>query len=118
MAGQAQPKIGIEEFISISQRFGYSAEAIERICSVIDLTDLGVGPTLCKYATSYPYNTKGAAYEAAARVKFGVDYALGVSSGTAALHCAIIAAGEGPETEVIAPAIGFYATAENGAERG
>ncbi len=40
-----------------------------------------------------------------------MKYALGVSSGTAALHCAFIAAGVGPGTEVIVPAIGFYATA-------
>ena len=111
MEGQPQPKIGIEEFISIAERFGFSEEAIKRIRSVIDVADLGIGPTLSKYATSYPRNTKGAAYEAAAREKFGVEYALGVSSGTAALHCAMIAAGVGPGTEVIVPAIGFYATA-------
>ncbi len=111
MEGEPQPKIGIEEFISVAERFGFSAEAIERIRSVIDVTDLGIGPTLSKYATSYPPNTKGAAYEAAARQKFGVSYALGLSSGTAALHCAMIAAGVGPGTEVIVPAIGFYATA-------
>lgn len=111
MEGQPQPKIGIEEFISIAERFGFSDEAISRIRSVINVTDLGVGPTLSKYATSYPANTKGAAYEALAREIFGVRYALGVSSGTAALHCAMIAAGVGPGTEVIVPAIGFYATA-------
>jgi 8-amino-3,8-dideoxy-alpha-D-manno-octulosonate transaminase len=111
MEGQPQPKIGMEEFISIAERFGFSAEAIERIRSVVDVTDLGIGPTLSKYATSYPPDTKGAAYEALAREKFGVAYALGVSSGTAALHCAMIAAGVGPGTEVIVPAIGFYATA-------
>jgi 8-amino-3,8-dideoxy-alpha-D-manno-octulosonate transaminase len=111
MEGQPQPKIGIEEFISIAERFGFTPEAIERIRGAIDITDLGVGPTLSKYATSYPPNTKGADFEALARQKFGVNYALGVSSGTAALHCAMVAAGVGPGTEVIVPAIGFYATA-------
>lgn len=111
MEGQPEPKIGIEEFISLAERFGFSDAAIERIRSVIDVTDLGIGPTLSKYATSYPPDTKGAAYEALARAKFGVDYALGVSSGTGALHCAMIAAGVGPGTEVIVPAVGFYATA-------
>jgi 8-amino-3,8-dideoxy-alpha-D-manno-octulosonate transaminase len=111
MEGQPQPKIGIEEFISVAERFGFSPEAIERIRSVIDVTDLGNGPTLSKYATSSPPNTKGAAFEALAREIFGVNYALGVSSGTAALHCAMVAAGVGPGTEVIVPAIGFYATA-------
>ena len=88
MEGQPQPKIGIEEFMSIAERFGFSAEALERIRSVIDVADLGSGPTLSKYATSMPPNTKGAAFEALAREKFGVNHALGVSSGTAALHCA------------------------------
>jgi 8-amino-3,8-dideoxy-alpha-D-manno-octulosonate transaminase len=111
MEGRSQPKIGIEEFISLAERFGFNAEAIERIRSVIDESDLGIGPTLSKYATSYPPDTKGAAFESLARDKFGVDHALGVSSGTAALHCAMIAAGVGPGTEVIVPAIGFYATA-------
>ena len=58
MEGQPQPKIGIEEFISIAERFGFTAEAIERIRSVIDVTDLGIGPTLSKYATSYPPTPK------------------------------------------------------------
>jgi 8-amino-3,8-dideoxy-alpha-D-manno-octulosonate transaminase len=111
MEGQPQPKIGIEEFISIAERFGFSAEALARIRNAIDESDLGSGPTLSKYATSYPPNTKGEAYEALAREKFGVRHALGVSSGTAALHCAMVAAGVGPGTEVIVPAIGFYATA-------
>jgi dTDP-4-amino-4,6-dideoxygalactose transaminase len=111
MEGQPHPKIGIEEFMSIAERFGFSAEALDRIREAIDEVDLGVGPTLSKYATSYPPDTKGAEYELLARRIFGVDYALGVSSGTAALHCAMIAAGVGPGTEVIVPAIGFYATA-------
>jgi dTDP-4-amino-4,6-dideoxygalactose transaminase len=111
MEGQPQPKIGVEEFMSIAERFGFSAEALERIRGAIDVADLGNGPTLSKYATSSPPNTKGADFEALAREKFGVNYALGVSSGTAALHCAMIAAGVGPGTEVIVPAIGFYATA-------
>jgi len=111
MEGQEQPKIGLAEFMSIAERFGFHPEALERIRDVIEESDLGIGPTLSKYATSYPPNTKGAEYEALARKTFGVNHALGVSSGTAALHCAMIAAGVGPGTEVIVPAIGFYATA-------
>jgi 8-amino-3,8-dideoxy-alpha-D-manno-octulosonate transaminase len=111
MTGQAQPKIGIEEFMSIAERFGFSAEALTRLRSTVSEADLGSGPNLAKYATAQPPQTKGAAFEALARQKFGVKYALGVSSGTAALHCAMIAAGVGPGTEVIVPAIGFYATA-------
>jgi 8-amino-3,8-dideoxy-alpha-D-manno-octulosonate transaminase len=111
MDGKARPKIGVAEFMSIAERFGFSAESLSRIRSAISDEDLGPGPNLAKYASSYPPQTKGAAFEALARQKFGVRYALGVSSGTAALHCAMVAIGVGPGTEVIVPAIGFYATA-------
>ncbi len=109
--GQSQPKIGVEEFMSIAERFGFSPAALDRIRGAISDTDLGPGPNLARYATAYPKATKGTAFEALARELFGVKYALGVSSGTAALHCAMVAAGVGPGTEVIVPAIGFYATA-------
>ncbi len=109
--GEAQPKIGVEEFMSIAERFGFSSVTLAEIRAAIVDTDLGPGPNLAKYATAYPKETKGAAFEQRARALFGVKYALGVSSGTAALHCAFIAAGVGPGTEMIVPAIGFYATA-------
>lgn len=111
MVGQPQPKIGVEEFMSLAQRFGFSAATLERIEAAVKAEDWGVGPNLARYATAHPPETKGRAFEASARQKFDIDYALGVSSGTAALHCAFIAAGVGPGTEVIVPAIGFYATA-------
>jgi 8-amino-3,8-dideoxy-alpha-D-manno-octulosonate transaminase len=111
MTGRPQPKIGVEEFLSIAERFGFSTAALGRIRGVISDADLGPGPNLARYATSYPPQTKGAAFEALAREKFGVRYALGVSSGTAALHCAMVAIGVGPGTEVIVPAVGYYATA-------
>jgi len=109
--GHSEPKIGVDEFLSIAERFGFSDAAIDRIRNAISDADLGSGPNLARYATAYPKATKGDAFEARARACFGSNYALGVSSGTAALHCAFVAAGVGPGTEVIVPAIGFYATA-------
>lgn len=47
--------------------------------------------------------------EIAARV--GVGHALGLSSGTAALHLALLAVGAGPETVVVVPTLTFAATA-------
>ncbi len=41
----------------------------------------------------------------------GVRHAVAVSSGTAALHLALLAAGVGPGDEVIVPALTFIATA-------
>jgi 8-amino-3,8-dideoxy-alpha-D-manno-octulosonate transaminase len=111
MTGRPQPKIGVEEFLSIAERFGFSPAALERIRDAISDEDLGPGPNLARYATAYPPETKGVAFETLAREKFGVQYALGVSSGTAALHCAMVAIGVGPGTEVIVPAVGYYATA-------
>ena len=111
MNGAAQPKIGVAEFMSIAERFGFTPAALDRIRQAISDDDLGSGPNLARYATSFPPETKGAAFEALARQKFGVQYALGVNSGTSALHCAMVAVGVGPGTEVIVPAIGYYATA-------
>lgn len=41
----------------------------------------------------------------------GVDYCLSLNSGTAALHCAIVAEGLAPGDEVIVPAFTFMASA-------
>lgn len=109
--GKMQHKIGVEEFLSVAERFGFSPEALARIQAVVSDDDLAPSPHLGRYYSNYPKETKGAAFQRLACELFGVKYALGVSSGTAALHCAFIAAGVGPGTEVIVPAIGFYATA-------
>lgn len=111
MHGTKRPKIGVEEFLSIAERFGFSAEALERIRLVVADEDLGAGPTLSRFLTARPKATKGEAFEKLARETFGVNHAMGCSSGTGALHAAFVAAGVGPGTEVIVPAIGFFATA-------
>lgn len=110
--GQSQTKIGLDEFMSVAKRFGFAPEALARIRAAISEEDLGPnGPFLGRYYAPEPTETTGPAFEARARELFGVPYALSVSSGTGALHSAMVAVGVGPGTEVICPAIGFYATA-------
>lgn len=106
--GRGEPKVGVDEFLSVAERFGFSPQTLERIRIAVAGEDLGGGPHLASYGND---RSKRAAYENLARQTFGVRHALGVSSGTAALHSAFVAAGVGPGTEVICPAIGFYATA-------
>jgi len=106
--GKGQPKVGSEEFMAIARRFGFSEPALEKIQAAVQDEDLGGGPRLEAYRQE---RASRIAFEGLAREIFGVKYALAVSSGTAALHSAFVAAGVGPGTEVICPAIGFYATA-------
>jgi len=108
--GKGDPKIGIEEFMAVAERFGFTPEALERIRSAVSVEDLGGGPFLANYYANLP-ETRVQAFERIARETFGTRYAIGASSGTGALHAAFVAAGVGPGTEVICPAIGFYATA-------
>ncbi|MBI2191250.1 MAG: aminotransferase class V-fold PLP-dependent enzyme [Planctomycetes bacterium] len=99
------------EFLSIAERFGFRPDALERIRAAVSNSDLqGNGPNLARYATTFPKPSKGDQFEALVRGKFGVKHALGVSSGTAALHAAMVAAGAAPGKDVICPAIGFLAT--------
>ncbi|MBN1911326.1 MAG: aminotransferase class V-fold PLP-dependent enzyme [Pirellulales bacterium] len=109
--GPRRPKIGVEEFMSIAERFGFSDDTLERIRLVISVDDLGDGPTLSRFLTAHPPHSKGEAFERAAREIFGCKHALSTSSGTGALHSAMVAVGVGPGREVIVPAIGFFATA-------
>ena len=105
--GKGRPKVGADEFMAIAERFGFSPATLEQLRQVVSDEELGGGPFLAGYGTQ----TRRQELEALARETFGVEHALGVSSGTAALHSAFVAAGVGPGTEVICPAIGFYATA-------
>ncbi|MDP6778433.1 MAG: DegT/DnrJ/EryC1/StrS family aminotransferase [Candidatus Latescibacteria bacterium] len=108
---EEEPKVGVEEFMALAERFGFSDEALARIRSAVAEEDMGAGPYLSSYRTSPRHEPSRTALESLARETFGVEHALAVSSGTAALHSAFVAAGVGPGTEVICPAIGFYATA-------
>ncbi len=111
MTGKVRPKVGIEEFLSLAERFGFTGEALGRIRSAISETDfLGDGPNLARYLCPFPPDPVGPRLEALACRKFGAAHALAVSSGTAALHAAMAAVGAGPGKEVIVPAIGFMAT--------
>jgi 8-amino-3,8-dideoxy-alpha-D-manno-octulosonate transaminase len=110
--GKAEPKIGVEEFFSIAERFGFKPDALARLRAAVSNADLqGEGPNLARFACPFPAPTKTEQFEALARELFGVKYARAVSSGTGALHAAFVAAGVGPGTEVILPALGFCATA-------
>jgi dTDP-4-amino-4,6-dideoxygalactose transaminase len=112
MTGKRQPKIGVEEFYSVAQRFGFKPDALERLKVAVSDDDLMPGAAhLARYYCSLPDLVNGSRFEALARDTFGVKHALSVSSGTAALHSAFVAAGVGPGTEVICPAVGFMATA-------
>ncbi|MEW6754051.1 MAG: DegT/DnrJ/EryC1/StrS family aminotransferase [Candidatus Latescibacterota bacterium] len=113
-AGRPQPKIGVAEFLALAERFGFTPAALARIRAVISDSDLrGNGPNLARYACPFPDDVppRGVQLEELACRKLGVRHALAVSSGTAALHAAFVAAGVGPGTEVICPGLGFMATA-------
>jgi len=107
---QGEPKIGVDEFMSVCERFGFSKSALKRLRAVAKAENWGAGPFLANYYSGLK-ESKVQAFERAARDVFGVKYAIGVSSGTGALHAAFVAAGVGPGAEVICPAIGFFATA-------
>ena len=108
--GVGRPKIGIEEFLSVAKRFGFSKRTVRAIEAAIRAEDLGLGPFLGHYYANLR-QTSVEAFEQLACDVFESKYALGVSSGTGALHSAFVAAGCRPGTEVICAAIGFYATA-------
>ena len=52
-----------------------------------------------------------AAFEAALAARVGARHAVATSSGTTALHLALVAAGIGPGDEVLVPTLSFIASA-------
>ncbi len=115
MTGQPEPKVGVAEFISVAERFGFSETALTRLREVLSEADLPkVGPHLGRYYGSAK-PSMGDRFEALAREAFQVKHAYAVCNGTAALTAALAAVGAGPDTEVIVPAAGFIATALAGA---
>lgn len=108
--GKGKPKIGKDEFMAVVERFGLPAETVKRVSDAISDEDFAGGPFLANYYSGLK-ETANQAFARVARTVFGSKYALPISSGTAALHAAFVAAGVGPGKEVILSAIGFYATA-------
>ncbi len=108
--GKGKPKIAAEEFMAVATRFGFSPKALKTIRDAVFAEDMGAGPFLANYYSDLK-ETGVQKFERRAREAFGLRYAIGLSSGTAALHAAFVAVGVGPGTEVICPAIGFIATA-------
>lgn len=118
MQGQPQPKVGVEEFLAIAERFGFSSDALGRISSAVTDDDLPPrGSHLGRYYGSAK-PAKGEQFEALACEKFRVKHALAVCNGTSALHAAMVAVGAGPGKEVICPGMGFLATSLSAALAG
>jgi dTDP-4-amino-4,6-dideoxygalactose transaminase len=107
--GQAQPKIGAEEFLALAETWGYSSRAREKIAKIIAEEGELASPHLTRYYNPRPSRVQ--MLEELARELFGVRHALAVNSGTSALNCAYVACGIGPGDEVIVPAYTFFATA-------
>ena len=111
LEGKGEPKIGLREFVAIAKRFGFTDEAVERISQAVSDDDLmGDGPNFGTYLTSFPSPSANIKFEQKAREMFDSPFALGTSSGTGALHAAMIATGAAPGKQVIVPALGFMAT--------
>ncbi|MEN6404157.1 MAG: aminotransferase class V-fold PLP-dependent enzyme [Armatimonadia bacterium] len=108
--GKGKPKIGKEEFMAVVQRFALPEEALARVDAALSDEDFAGGPYLANYYTNLK-ESSNQTFARMGRKVFDVKYALPMSSGTAALHAAFVAAGVGPGKEVILSAIGFYATA-------
>jgi len=109
--GRGRPKIGVEEFMELADTWGFSAERKRRLREALKGAneELGNGPFLCRSYNPRPSKVDQLEREAARYL--GTKHVYAVSSGTAALHAAYVAAGVGPGDEVIVPGYTFMATA-------
>jgi len=105
--GASQPKIGADEFLEMAGVWGYSQETIDEIRKAIEKDDQGGKPSLIAYTPKSRMHQ----FAAEAAKQFNVKHAIPVTSGTAALHCAYIAADICQGDEVIVPGFTFMATA-------
>ena len=105
--GKGPPKLGHEEFLEMADTWWYSQETIDRISQIIESENLDSGPFLVRYKPQ----SKVSQLETEAAELFSVKHALAVTSGTAALHTAYVAADVGCGDEVIVPGYTFAATA-------
>ena len=105
--GVGQPKIGSEEFLEIAEVWGYSQETVDEIRKAIEKGGPDGGPRLVSYT---PGSRMHQLASEAAEV-FNAKHVIPVTSGTAALHCAYVAADICHGDEVIVPGYTFMATA-------
>ena len=102
-------KAGLEELLELVDLWGYSEKTQGQVRRILEPEESAVDPRFARYYNPRP--SRAAMLEEYARETFGVNYALGVNSGTSALMSAYVACGIGPGAEVIVPAYTFYATA-------
>jgi len=104
MNGRTAPESGSRKRPPTSYPGAHAYDEQERL----ELNDALESRTLFRwYGPGTP--KKVAQFEHALSKYMGARYALAVTSGTAALHCALTALGVGPGDEVILPAWGWYA---------
>ena len=75
--GKGEPKIGVEEFMAIATRFGFSEDTLTGIKTAAEADASFTGPFLANYYSNLPEPCVRA-FERVARETFGCTYAVGV----------------------------------------
>ncbi|HOS93630.1 MAG TPA: hypothetical protein PLQ54_09980, partial [Armatimonadota bacterium] len=52
--GKGEPKIGVEKFMSVAERFGFSEGTLAKIRQAVSEEDMGSGPFLANYYSDLP----------------------------------------------------------------